>query len=260
MTSPNDRIVASLRAHHDQLAALVGSLSEEQLTGPSGASEWRLCDVFSHLGSGAEIMVNALQVATAGQPTAPADNQEIWARWNAASPREQASWFVQHDAVMVETAESLSDEQLETVRLAVGFLPEPVPFAAAGGMRLNEVTQHAWDINVGLDPAATLDEQASDILLELFSGPLGFLLGFSSEADALPEPAVVAFAGRGLLVSDAVSIEAEAPVAPTATFVGPNEAAVRLMGGRLGAPYTPESVSVTGNVTLDDLRRVFPGY
>jgi hypothetical protein len=32
------------------------------------------------------------------------------------------------------------------------------------------------------------------------------------------------------------------------------------MAGRLTAPYTPDDVDVTGNVSLDDVRRVFPGY
>jgi hypothetical protein len=40
----------------------------------------------------------------------------------------------------------------------------------------------------------------------------------------------------------------------------PAEAWVRLVAGRLGPEYTPASVSVTGSVGLDDLRRVFPGY
>jgi hypothetical protein len=34
----------------------------------------------------------------------------------------------------------------------------------------------------------------------------------------------------------------------------------RLLTGRLTPPFTPEDVTVTGNVGLDDLRRVFPGY
>ena len=257
---PSKRIVASLRAHHDQLADIVAALSDEELTGPSGAAEWRLCDVLSHLGSGAEIMVKPLQAAIAGQPAAPGDNQAVWARWDAATPREQATWFVQHDAAMVETAECLSDDQLETLLVDLGFLPEPVPFVVSGGMRLNEVALHTWDVTAGLDPEATVDGEAAELLLDLYAGPLGFMLGFSGKPDALAEPAVVALEGRGLIVTDAVSIEEEAPMAPTATFTGHAEAALRLLGGRLTAAYTPETVAVTGNVTLDDLRAVFPGY
>jgi hypothetical protein len=38
------------------------------------------------------------------------------------------------------------------------------------------------------------------------------------------------------------------------------EAAIRLIGGRLAAAHTPAGTEVVGDVTLDDLRRVFPGY
>ena len=48
--------------------------------------------------------------------------------------------------------------------------------------------------------------------------------------------------------------------AVTATFTGPLESAVRLLGGRLTPKYTPEGVEVSGNVTLDELRAVFPGF
>ena len=63
MTSLDDRIVSALRVHHDRLADLVATLSDDQLVGPSGATEWRICDVLSHLGSGAEIMVKPLRAA-----------------------------------------------------------------------------------------------------------------------------------------------------------------------------------------------------
>jgi len=46
---------------------------------------------------------------------------------------------------------------------------------------------------------------------------------------------------------------------PTARFDGEIAAAVRLLGGRLKAPYIPPGLRVTGKVTLADLQRVFPG-
>ena len=55
MTHLVDQSIAELRATHDRLAAHVASLSPDQLTGPSGADDWTVADVLSHLGSGAEI-------------------------------------------------------------------------------------------------------------------------------------------------------------------------------------------------------------
>ncbi len=43
-------------------------------------------------------------------------------------------------------------------------------------------------------------------------------------------------------------------------MTGGPETLVRLLGGRLTQLYTPPTVSVAGNITLEDLRKVFPGY
>jgi hypothetical protein len=63
----------------------------------------------------------------------------------------------------------------------------------------------------------------------------------------------------GLVIDEAVSLTPTVDKA-TATFEGPLEALIRLLGGRLTETFTPESVRVVGNVSLDDLRRVFPGF
>lgn len=258
-----DRAIASLRHHHDLLARLVPTLDEAALTSPSAASEWRVCDVLSHLGSGAEITLRPLAAAVAGEPAPPAANQEVWDRWNAMSPADQATGFVTADARVVETLEGLDDDQRAAVSVDLGFLPAPVPLETAVGLRLNEVALHSWDVLAGLAGPGTdtpLDEEAAEVLLELYAGPLAMMTGWIGRADALEQPAVVALEGHGLTVGDEIALVAEPPVAPTATFAGPAEAAVRLLTGRLGPDTTPEGVDVTGNVTLDDLRRVFAGF
>jgi hypothetical protein len=77
----------------------------------------------------------------------------------------------------------------------------------------------------------------------------------------LAEPVVLDLAGSGfaLSITDTVALTAAA-ADPTATFTGPLEAALRMLEGRLGPTYTPAGVTVTGNVTLDELRAVFPGF
>jgi hypothetical protein len=60
------------------------------------------------------------------------------------------------------------------------------------------------------------------------------------------------------VIDDGVSV-VDHLEAPSATFDGPAEAFVRLVSGRLKAPHDKD-VTVDGSVTLDDLRRVFPGY
>ncbi len=66
--------------------------------------------------------------------------------------------------------------------------------------------------------------------------------------------------GYTLTVDDAVGLATGTADGATATFHGPHEAAFRLFTGRLKDGYTADDVTVSGNVDLDDLRRVFPGY
>jgi uncharacterized protein (TIGR03083 family) len=260
--SLTDRTIEALRVEHDALAAIAGDLSGAQLSGPSGASEWTAAQVLSHLGSGAEIALAGYLARFSGAP-APADelNQEVWDRWNAMAPGDQASGFVAADEALVAALEELSSEQRETITIDLGFLAEPLPLGAVLAMRLNEAAQHGWDVRVGLDPDAVISESTAAVLAEHFAGGLGFLLGFTGKADALPAPAVVDLrdAGYVLHVQDRVHLT-DAASDSTATFSGPLESAVRLFGGRLTPKYTPDAVDVVGNITLDDLRRVFPGY
>jgi uncharacterized protein (TIGR03083 family) len=249
MTSLASRTIAALRANHDTLAALVPTLSEEQLTGPSGASEWTIAQALSHLGSGAEISRKPV-AAAAGIPFDDEDNQTIWARWDGSTPAEQAAGFVEHDAAYLATVEALGAEQLDSLQVDLGFLPAPVPLVVALGMRLNEVANHAWDVRVGVGPSATVDAQSAELLIELF--------GVSSKPDQVAQEVRLAIPGGGIEIIDAVTVSSQV-ADPTATFEGPAEAVVRLLSGRLRAPYDA-GVSVTGNVTLDDLRRAFPGY
>src|SRR5947208_8951411 len=112
MTTLADRTIAALRATHDGLADLVPGLTDQQLTGPSGASEWTVAQALSHLGSGAEISRLPIVAAT-GDDVEAEDNQTIWARWDGSTPAQQAAGFVEHDAAYVATVEALTPEQRE---------------------------------------------------------------------------------------------------------------------------------------------------
>ncbi|GAA3111836.1 uncharacterized protein (TIGR03083 family) [Kribbella aluminosa] len=256
MTTSVDRAIAALRANHDTLAALVPTLSEEQLRSRSGAKDWTVAQVLSHLGSGAEISRQPI-ATTAGEQVEAEDNQSIWDRWNASSPADQAAGFLKHDAEYLDTVEGLSAEQRDR-QIDLRIMPEPVPLIVALALRLNEVANHAWDVRVGINPSATVDSDSAELLLELFGGPLAFLLGFSAKTDQLEQQVRLAIPGGGIEITDAVTVT-DAVDDPTATFEGPKEAVVRLLTGRLGAEHAA-GVTVTGNVTLDDLRKVFPGY
>ena len=255
MTLLADRTIATLRHQHDGLAALVRGLSEEDLALPSGADEWTIAQVLSHLGSAAEIFLGTLRGAEV-------DNQAVWARWDAAAPREQADGFLEHDERLVSALEDLTAEERTSRTVELGFLPDPVPFSTFAGMRANEVVHHAWDVRVGLDQGAVLDDESAAVLAEHHAGGLAFMLGFSAKPERLDQPATVVIgdSGYALEVDDAVRLTTTPGGAPTATFHGSLEAAERLLVGRLDPKHTPDDLEVSGNVSLDDLRAVFPGY
>ena len=94
MTSLTNRTITNLRDLHDELAGLVPTLTEDQLSGQSGASEWSVAQVLSHLGSGSEISLASYQAALTGTPAPGVEfNQTIWDRWNAWVPKIRRSAF-----------------------------------------------------------------------------------------------------------------------------------------------------------------------
>ena len=154
--------------------------------------------------------------------------------------------------------ESLTPEQRSSVQVDLGFLPAPVSLQTPLAMRLNEQTLHGWDARVGIDPDAGLSDEAADLVLRHYADSMSFMLGFIGKADVLDQPVRLAVGDRVIAIEDSVGLSTDGGA--TATYDGPLESVVRLMAGRLSPEHTPAAVEVTGNVTLDDLRRVFPGY
>jgi uncharacterized protein (TIGR03083 family) len=259
MTTLADRVIAALRSGHDELSAFVAELGEKDLGGASGAAEWTVAQVLSHLGSGAEIARAGLERALAGEGGAPDGfNQGVWARWDAMGPVEQRDGFVASNRALVERYESLDAGQRAEVRIDLGFLPAPVSVYEAARMRLAEFTLHAWDVR----PEGVLAAAAVPLLLDAYTPMLQWIakpesLGGRQArlAVSLNDPA----ASYGLVFADGVAL-GEAPESPDGEVRAPAEAWLRLLTGRLAPAWTPPSVSVTGPVSLDDLRKVFPGF
>ena len=259
-----DAVIAALRSGFDDLAGRVSGLTDQQLAGPTGADEWDVSQVLSHLGSGAEIAQNTLQVSLEGQPNPGVEfNKTVWARYDAASPRERLDWFLAANEALTQSFESLSEETRSSLKIDMGFLPFPVDVATAASYRLNELALHSWDVRVGFDPAATLAPEATEHLLAL----AGNLAGFLGKADALDGmTAVIAVTttdpGQAwtLSLGEKVTVSAGAPEQADGALTLPAEAWVRLLTGRLKPQYTPEAIAATGAASLDLLRRVFPKF
>lgn len=259
-----DAIIAALRTGHDRLAALVAGLSDDDLARTSGAADWDVAQVLSHLGSGAEIGLATLRAAAdGGAPLDQVQIHAIWDRWNAMPRREQADSFVPASAALTERYEALTPEQREDLRIDLGFLPAPVDVATAGHLRLSELTLHAWDIDVAFVADATLPSDASGALLPRS----GMLIAWLAKSEPLDGRDVVVAvtatepdAVLTLVLGGQPGLSQGADPAADATLRLPAEAWLRLTSGRLSAAHTPASVEVSGSIDLDVLRQVFPGY
>jgi uncharacterized protein (TIGR03083 family) len=261
MRSSADATIDALRSGHDELVVLVADLDADDLTGRSACTDWDLSQVLSHLGSGAEIGLGTLNRALDPSSTT-VPNEVIWDRWNAMSPIERLTGFLSADESLVEAYEALDAESRENLRIDLGYLPEPVDVATAAGSRLHEFSLHSWDIRSAFDPAATVADEATPLLF----GRVADLLKWVGHADAIDGEATLLVETTepeqrfGVTIGDAVTL-GDVPAAADGTLALPGEAWLRLASGRLTPDHTPDSVSLSSDkLSLDDLRRVFPGY
>jgi uncharacterized protein (TIGR03083 family) len=267
MSTLADRTIAALRVNYDDLSARVRTFSDDDLDRQSGATEWDVAQVLSHMGSAAEIGLAALEQGQAGAPApGPEFNQQVWDRWNAMSQREKAEGYLTWAEALVVAYEGLDADSRATLTVQLSFLPFPADVALLSGMRLNEVALHSWDVRVAFDPDATLGDEEAGVLLEQLRGPLGFLVGFTARTAVLDGREVnvnVRAADQdehfGLVLGESAAV-ADASGDPHAEIVADADAILRLISGRLREQHTPGSVVVTGDVTLDQLRQVFPGF
>ncbi|MGN9914507.1 maleylpyruvate isomerase family mycothiol-dependent enzyme [Phytohabitans sp. LJ34] len=259
-----DTVIAALRTGHDSLAAFTSGLSDDDLAGPSGAAEWDVSGVLSHLGSGAEIALAVLEAALAGRPSPGGDfNQSVWDRWNAMTRRERADGFLRSNDALTARFESLDARTREDLRIDFGFLPAPADVATAARMRLNEVALHSWDVRVGFDEHAAVAPEATAVLLHAAPETLAWasrpevLDGHKAVLRVTTTEPTSVFA---LHLVAPISVDLTAPDSPDGEITLPAESWLRLVAGRLAPEHTPASVTTSGAADLDLLRRLFRGY
>jgi hypothetical protein len=183
----------------------------------------------------------------------------VWERWDALSgPAQREAWMAA-DARHRQLLDSLDVQQRASVRVPyfAGLLSVP----GYAGYRLSEQSVHAWDIEVALDPATVIPAAEVRLLWER----LDLVATRSRDAETLRRlgsrqlTVVLTEPPRTMLLD----LDAELhmypcePAEPDGTVSGSAEAVLRLVYGR----NRPEDgVTVTGAVTLQDLRSLFPGF
>jgi uncharacterized protein (TIGR03083 family) len=250
--------LAALRRSHDRMTALVGGLTDEQVTLRSYADEWSLAQVASHLGSQAEIFDLFLTAGLTG--TDAPDNDTlvpIWDRWNALTPRSQVAAGVEANERFVSRLEHLEPEQQDAFTLSL--FGSDIDIAGLTALRVAEHVLHTWDIAVALDPAATLAPDAVELLIDIL--PQRAAAAGLPVPDGHPLEVVTSEPLRTfrLTLDPKVTLTPADAVTPDATVARfPAEAFLRLIAGRLDPEHTPLGVDAPDE--LDTLRQAFPGF
>ncbi|MEU3188191.1 maleylpyruvate isomerase N-terminal domain-containing protein [Streptomyces sp. NPDC006923] len=251
----------ALHAGSGRLAALVGDLSEADLSRPSFADGWSIAQVLSHLGSAAEISAGLLQRGLAGDTTGVRreDVAPVWERWNALSAPAQREAWTKADARHLALLDSLDERTRAEARVPyfAGLLDVP----AYAGYRLSEQSVHAWDIEAALHTAATIPPAEVRLLWER----LDLVATRFRDGDTLrrlaPRQLSVHLTDpeRTLLLDlgGELHLYPCEPAEPAGALAGPAEAVLRMVYGR---SRPADGITVTGSVTLADLQGLFPGF
>jgi uncharacterized protein (TIGR03083 family) len=246
-----------LRTSQDRLAAVVGGLDDDAITGMSYCDEWTIAQVCSHLGSGAEIGLDWLAAAREHRaPMGHDDMPKVWDRWNAMSPRQQVEESLTMNERHVDAFETLDDDALAAAQIEL-FGMMQLDGVGLAGFRIPEHSLHTWDIAVALDPSARVLPEAIDTLVEGLAMAVSYLAKPARRAWSLTvrtTAPVQTFALRS--TGDAVSLAEGDGVDGTLDITA--EAFVRLAFGRLDE-RNADGARSTGQLTLDDLRAAFPG-
>ena len=250
-----DARLEALQVSVARLGDLASRLSDDEVTRPAYPSEWSIADVFSHIGSGAVIMQRRLDDTLAGADTPDDFAPGVWDTWNAKAPTTQRDDSLIADAAFLARVEGVTAEDRAAFRLAMG--PMNLDFHAFVTMRLNEHAIHTWDIEVVIDPAATVPERIAAVVID----NLDMIARYTAKPTGDTKTITVATTGptRGFTIAlnpESVTFTSTTAERAAADVELPAEAFARLVYGRLDPAHTPRNDQ--GQI-LDLLRRVFPG-
>jgi uncharacterized protein (TIGR03083 family) len=247
-------VLAALHTSVGRLRRVVGGLQPGQIRQSAYPSDWTIADTLSHLGSGAVILQRGFEDSLGGRPTDDRFSQSVWDEWNAKPPEDQAAEALVADGALLESLESSTAGQRRDFSFVVG--PMQLDFDGFVGLRLSEHVVHTWDVEVAVDPAVGLAEEAVPVMIDR----LGLVAGFAGQPIGLdavvhvelhrPERRLTV-----VLAPDSVRLDVAGPGAHP-DLVLPAEAFIRLVYGRLDPEHTPPD---TEGAELDRLRQAFPG-
>jgi uncharacterized protein (TIGR03083 family) len=263
MTASAQHAIKVLRDTHDRLFTFVASLEPDDLRRQSYCDDWNVAQVLSHIGSASEIgRASLLSALGGGEPFDQAAREALWDRWNAKSPDDQAADAALADEGLVAEWEQIEPDRLQSLRVPF-FAGMELGAVESVGLVLGERALHSWDVFVTFDPAARVDPEAVELLID----QVARMVPWFGKAAQWTGPESVAVHTTGperdltLRVGDAVSLEKGTAEDGTAgaSLDLPAEAFLRLVYGRLDAENVPAAMTSEG-VDLDQLHQLFPGF
>jgi uncharacterized protein (TIGR03083 family) len=246
--------LSALRFSVARLRDITSGMVDATLTGPAYPSEWSIAQVLSHLGSAAVIMQRRLEDSLADRPTPDNFAPEVWDVWNAKSPSAQRDDSLAADAEFLARIEAVTAAQRNTFTFSMG--PISVGFTQFVDLRLNEHAMHTWDIDVAVNPAATIPTRLAEPVvdnLELIARYTGKPTGEARTITVNTSDPARGF--RIELTPDSVIFTPSGPMTDGDVELSA-ESFARLVYGRLDVDHLP-----AGNhaAALNTLSRVFPG-
>jgi uncharacterized protein (TIGR03083 family) len=253
MADDLDRLEA-LRTSAGRLRGLVEGLEPAQLEQRAYPTEWTIADVLSHLGSGAVIFRDRLDASVSGRDVRDDFAPSVWDEWNAKAPADQASDALTADRALLDAFDAMTADERAAFHQVFG--PFELGLAATIGLRLNEHALHTWDIEVVLDPTATMPASSVDRVIDTVEVIAGFAGKPTDVARRIHVHTTEPARDFAITLGEAVSF-ATVDGGGTPDLVLPAEALIRLIYGRLDPDHTPPIADDTG--ALDDLRASFRG-
>lgn len=252
---------------HRRLADRANGPAPSEVARASFCTDWSVAQVFSHLGSGAQI--GALALAAAREGAAAPDPWLVWNVWDVKPPHDMVTDFVTSDRAYLQALDEVVPMVERGERLVIPIDGRPWPLGVALTARVVEVALHEWDVAVAGDPSAEVDPAAAAFVLRAFPlqvaaqgaarqvverlAPLRLRIEVGDPSDRLH---------LNLATSGAhLSRENEPVEKPDAVLSLPNAAAwMRLVSGRWRAQVDDTRAQVVGGVAFADLRQLFPGF
>lgn len=260
-------VLGLLRGVHGRLAGRAERLAGDDLGRRSFCDEWSVAQVYSHLGSGAEIGVRAIEAARQG--VAPPDPWQVWNRWDAKDPADMVADFAPADTAYLDALDEAVAALEGGEELLIPIDGRPWPLTLLMTARLVEMALHEWDVAVVQEPDADVDPAAASSALAAFP------MAVASQAVA---PAVAARLApltvgievlepddrlRLVLLPSGARLERTAHWAdpPGAVLTLPDAAAwMRLVSGRWRLGVDDARTQISGELAPEDLCELFPGF